>query len=94
MTTGDPITRRDALCELASIPMITLGDTHTLYARHYEEMLRYCTVALEGCWELYRGGDPDGSVPPSSVSAYAISKVSLVSKTSFKLRSNPVLSAQ
>src|SRR5205085_4477844 len=58
--TGDLITRRDALCELASIPLISLGKTQTLKASRYEEMLRYCTAALEGCWELYRGSDPVG----------------------------------
>jgi transcriptional regulator with XRE-family HTH domain len=61
MTMGDKITRRDALYELASIPMIALGKTHTLYANRYEEMLRYCAAALEGCWELYRGSDPQGT---------------------------------
>jgi hypothetical protein len=63
MNTGDvtsQITRREALCELASIPMIALGKTQTLQARRSEEMLRYCTAALEGCWELYRGNDPLG----------------------------------
>jgi transcriptional regulator with XRE-family HTH domain len=61
MTTGDEITRRDALCELASIPMIAMGKTQTLKATRYEEMLRFCTVALEGCWELYRGSDAGGA---------------------------------
>jgi transcriptional regulator with XRE-family HTH domain len=59
MTMGD-ITRRDALCELASIPMITLGKSQTLKASRYEEMLRFCTAALEGCWQLYRESDPIG----------------------------------
>jgi hypothetical protein len=55
------ITRRDAMCELASVPMIALGQKQTLHAKRYEEMLRYCTAALEACWELYRGGDPVGT---------------------------------
>jgi transcriptional regulator with XRE-family HTH domain len=60
MTTGDKITRRDALCELVSIPMITLGKAHTLHSRRYEEVLRYCTAAFEACWELYQNSDPIG----------------------------------
>ena len=55
------ITRRDAICELASIPIIALGQKHALPTRRYEEMLRYCTAALEACWELYRGSDPVGT---------------------------------
>jgi hypothetical protein len=60
-TMGDEITRRDVLCQLASIPMIALGAKHTLKASRYEEMLRFCTAALEGCWELYRGSDISGA---------------------------------
>src|SRR5579864_1911876 len=41
MTTGDDITRREALCELASIPLFALGKHGTLHTRRYEEMLRY-----------------------------------------------------
>lgn len=61
MTTGDNITRRDALYELASIPLISLGKTQTLKASLYEKMLRFCTAALEGCYELHRGSDIDGA---------------------------------
>jgi hypothetical protein len=59
-TMGDEITRRDALCQLASIPMIALGAKHTLKASRYEEILRFCTAALEGCWELHRSNDSKG----------------------------------
>ena len=55
------ITRRTALLELASLPMITLGQSYTLSSRRHEEMLKYCTSALEGCWQLYRDGDPIGT---------------------------------
>jgi tetratricopeptide (TPR) repeat protein len=57
---GDEITRRDALCQLASIPMIALGAKHTLKATRHEEMLRFCTAVLEGCWELSRNNDLEG----------------------------------
>jgi hypothetical protein len=63
MNTGDTsykITRREAMCELASIPMIALGAKHTLKATRHEEMLRFCTAALEGCWELHRSNDSKG----------------------------------
>jgi len=64
MNMGNPsykITRRDAMCELASVPLIALGSQQTLHAKRYEEMLRYCATALEACWELYRGNDPVGT---------------------------------
>jgi len=32
--------------------MIMLGKNPTLYTRQYDEMLRYCTAALEGCRQL------------------------------------------
>ena len=52
------ITRRKAICELASVPLIALGRNQTLSSRRYEEMLRYCTAALEACWELYEAVIP------------------------------------
>ena len=55
------ITRRTALLELASLPLVALGRNQTLSTRHYEEMLRHCTAALEGCWQLYRDSDPVGT---------------------------------
>jgi transcriptional regulator with XRE-family HTH domain len=63
MNTNNPtyeITRRDAICELASLPMIALGSQQTMHAKHYGDMLRHCTAALEACWQLYRGSDPIG----------------------------------
>ena len=56
------ITRRKAICELASLPMIALGQNPTLHGKHYDEILRYCTAALEACWELYRGSDEIGTL--------------------------------
>jgi hypothetical protein len=58
MITGDPITRRDALCELASIPMIAMGRTQTLKASRYEEMLKLCTAAHEAANVYCLKGDP------------------------------------
>ena len=55
------ITRRTALLELASVPLVALGQHSTLSSRRYEEMLRFCTAALEACWELYRGSDTVGA---------------------------------
>ena len=55
------LTRRTALLELASLPLVALGRNQTLSTRHYEEILRYCTAALEGCWQLYRDSDPVGT---------------------------------
>ena len=64
MNMGNPnyeITRREALCTLASLPAITLGQKQTIRTSHHEELLRHCTAALEACWELYRGSDPVGT---------------------------------
>jgi hypothetical protein len=55
------ITRRDAICELASVPMIALGQKQTLPSRRYGDMLMYCTAALEACWQLHKGSDPIGT---------------------------------
>lgn len=52
------VTRRNAMWELASLPWIALGRHQTLPSRRYEEMLRYCTAAFEGCWDLYQSSDP------------------------------------
>ena len=52
------LTRRTALLELASLPLVALGRNQTLSSRHYEEILRYCTAALEACWQLYRDSNP------------------------------------
>jgi hypothetical protein len=32
-----------------------------MHAKHYGDMLRHCTAALEACWQLYRGSDPIGT---------------------------------
>jgi tetratricopeptide (TPR) repeat protein len=60
MNPNDEITRRTALIELASLPMIALGRNQTLSSRRHEETLRHCTAALEACWQLYRSSDPVG----------------------------------
>lgn len=72
MNMGNPnyeITRREALCTLASLPAITLGQKPTFKTAQHEELLRHCTAALEACWELYRGSD-------ASVTQYAFDCVS------------------
>jgi transcriptional regulator with XRE-family HTH domain len=63
MNMGNPtyqITRREALCELASVPWIALGQKQPLHSRRYPDMLLYCTAAFESCWELYQDSDPVG----------------------------------
>jgi hypothetical protein len=57
----DVITRREALCTLAALPVATLGKKPVVSPSHYDEMLRHCTAALEGCWQLYRSSDPIGT---------------------------------
>ncbi|MBV9228090.1 MAG: helix-turn-helix transcriptional regulator [Chloroflexi bacterium] len=49
------ITRREALCALATLPMITLGLTTskgTIQPAQYGKALAHCTASLEACWEL------------------------------------------
>jgi hypothetical protein len=60
----DDITRREALCTLAALPIATLGKQSALSPYHYDEMLRHCTAALEGCWQLYRSSAPIGAWKP------------------------------
>jgi transcriptional regulator with XRE-family HTH domain len=86
MTTGDDITRRDVLCELASIPLISLGKTQTLKATHYEETLRFCTAAIEGCWELYRGSDPVGAQHAFECCCTYVPLLETIAHDSLKLR--------
>jgi transcriptional regulator with XRE-family HTH domain len=64
MNIGNPayqITRREALCELASVPWIALGQKQPIHSWRYPDMLLYCTAALEACWQLYRSSDPEGT---------------------------------
>jgi len=68
------ISRREALCSLATLPMITLGLTlpgKTLEPKHYGAFLTQCTASLEGCWELYRSSEvSDAKLAFKSASKY------------------------
>ncbi len=49
------ISRREALCSLATLPMITLGLTlpgKTLEPKRYGDFIAHCAASLEACYEL------------------------------------------
>ncbi|HLZ62359.1 MAG TPA: hypothetical protein VKR06_35895 [Ktedonosporobacter sp.] len=54
------ITRREALCSLAALPMVTLGlkgSGGAVQPAQYGTALAHCTASVEACWELSRSGD-------------------------------------
>jgi len=68
------LTRREALCSLAVLPMITLGLTtsgSTLQPAQYGTALAHCAASIEACWTLYKSGDAsDLALAFQSVSTY------------------------
>lgn len=68
------ITRREALCSLATLPLITFGLTtpgKAVQPAQYGSILAQCSASLEACWELYQNGDAsDTSLAFKSVSKY------------------------
>lgn len=49
------ITRREALCSLATLPLVTLGLTtpgNPVRATQYKSVLDHCAASFEACWEL------------------------------------------
>jgi transcriptional regulator with XRE-family HTH domain len=68
------ITRREALCSLATLPMITLGLTipgSTVPSTHYGQALAQCAASFEACWQLYRSNEAsDVALAFKSVSKY------------------------
>lgn len=49
------MTRREALCSLATLPMITLGLSSpgkTISSNQYGTVLAQCAASVEACWEL------------------------------------------
>jgi len=54
------ITRREALCSLAALPMITFGLTipdKTVPSVHYGSVIAQCTASVEACWELGKSSE-------------------------------------
>src|SRR5258707_2857550 len=59
------ITRREALCSLATLPMMTLGLTapeKVIPSSHYGNALAQCAASVEACYELSRHGDASDRV--------------------------------
>jgi len=83
------ITRREALCSLATLPMITFGLTlpgKTVPPAHYGSVLAQCAASVEACWELFYSGDAsDTALAFKSVSKY-LSVLQAISKDSSPYR--------
>ncbi len=66
MNTSDKnyqITRREALCSLGTLPLITFGLTtpgKAVQPAQYGTILAQCTASLEACWQLTNGSDASG----------------------------------
>ena len=66
MNTSDKnyqITRREALCSLATLPLITFSLTtpgKAVQPAQYGTILAQCTASLEACWQLTNGSDASG----------------------------------
>lgn len=55
-----PITRREAMGALATLPLVTFGlalPGREVTTARAGELLSYCTASLEACWELYQRGE-------------------------------------
>lgn len=79
------ITRREALCSLATLPMITLGlaaPGKLIQPAQYGNALAQCAASVEACWELYQSGNAsDTSLAFKSASTY-LSVLQTISKNS------------
>lgn len=68
------ITRREALCSLATLPLITFGLTtpgKAVQPSQYGSVLAQCAASLEACWQLYQDGNAsDTTLAFKSVSKY------------------------
>jgi len=54
------MTRREAICTLATFPLVTFGLTlpgKDIASAQYGSVLAQCAASLEACWELYEHGD-------------------------------------
>jgi transcriptional regulator with XRE-family HTH domain/tetratricopeptide (TPR) repeat protein len=80
------MTRREALCSLATLPMITLGLTvpgRTVPSTQYGNVLAHCTASLEACWELSKSSNAsDLTLAFKSVSKYLSVLKSIVNNSS------------
>lgn len=80
------ITRRQALCALATLPMITFGLTipgRTVSSSQYGSILTQCAASMEACWELSKSDEASDLVLAfKSVSKYLSVLKSIVKDSS------------
>jgi len=81
----DAVTRRDALCRLATLPLLTLKlhENQPVLRRSPEEILTQCAASIAACWELSKGNDDgDLSLAFKGVSAYLPTLKAIVATSS------------
>ena len=92
------ITRREALCTLATLPIITLGLTNpgsSVPSTQYGKFLAQCTASLEACRELCKSSEAsDLRLAFKSISQYLPILKSIVKESSTYRRNAASLTAQ
>jgi transcriptional regulator with XRE-family HTH domain len=87
------ITRREALCSLATLPLITFGLTmpdKIVQSPQYSSVLAQCASSLEACWELYQNGDAGETALAFKCSSKYLSVLQAISKDSSKHRKEAI----
>jgi hypothetical protein len=79
------ITRREALCSLATLPLMTLGLTtpgKIVQSTQYGSALAHCAASVEACWELYRSSDAGDAALAFQCASKYVSLLYMISKDS------------
>ena len=87
------ITRREALCSLATLPLITFGLTmpdKVVQPPQYSSILAQCASSLEACWELYQNGDAGETTLAFKCASKYLSVLQAISKDSSKHRNEAI----
>lgn len=83
------ITRREALCSLATLPLITLGLTipgHIVPASRYGQVLAQCSASLEACWELRKSEHPGDRILAARCAATYIPILTAIARNASQYR--------
>lgn len=87
------ITRREALCSLATLPMITFGLTipeKVIQTPQYGSVLAQCAASLEACWELYQNGNASETTLAFKCASKYLSVLQTISRDSSKHRKEAI----
>jgi transcriptional regulator with XRE-family HTH domain len=92
------ITRREALCSLATLPMITLGLSTSgkrVQPAQYKIVLEQCAASIEACWELSKSSESgDLLLAFKMISQYLSTLKTIVKESSAHSRDATSLTAQ